>query len=108
MNFVFSHVLLSSSFIGMTLLRMAVGGVILIATRAISKPIIFYLSCFLVNAKPQEIKAQKHEIQNKKKLIVELATKFFVYFSVGFNILFVAPIVFRVIGCERATFHTEV
>ena len=82
----------------MTLLRMAVGGVILIATRAISKPIIFYLSCFLVNAKPQEIKAQKHEIQNKKKLIVELATKFFVYFSVGFNILFVAPILFCVIN----------
>ena len=30
------------------------------------------------------------------------------YFAVGFNILFVAPIVFRVMGCERATFHTEV
>ena len=52
--------------------------------------------------------SQKHEIQNKKKLYVELATKFFVYFAVGFNILFVAPIVFRVMGCERATFHTEV
>jgi len=93
---------------GETLLRMAVGGVILIATRAMSKPLIFYLSCFLVNANPQEIKSQKHEVQNKKKLYVELATKFFVYFAVGFNILFVAPIVFRVMGCERATFHTEV
>ena len=96
------------TFLGETLLRMAVGGVILIATRAMAKPMIFYLSCFLVSAKPQEIKAQKHEIENKKKLFVEISTKFFVYFAVGFNILFVAPIAFRVIGCERATFHTEV
>jgi hypothetical protein len=87
---------------------MMVGAVVIIATRAMSKPIVYYTTSFLVNADPQKLKAQKHEITNRKKLIVELATKFFTYLAVGFNCNFTVPIVFRVIGCERATYHTEV
>ena len=93
---------------GESLLRMAVGAVVIIATRAIAKPVVFYTSCALVNANPTLLNAQKHDIANKKKLIVDLATKFFVYFAVGFNCLFTVPSVFRAIGCERSTFHTEV
>ena len=93
---------------GETLLRMIVGGVIIVATRAICKSVVFYTSCFVINAKPEVIRAQNFDIDNKQKLFVELCTKFLVYFAVGFNCLFVVPIVFRVIGCERATFHTEV
>ena len=93
---------------GETLLRMAVGGVVIIATRAIAKPLVFYGTSFLINANPRELQAQSHDISNKKKLIAELATKFFAYLAVGFNCNFTAPIVFRVIGCERGTFHTEV
>ena len=70
--------------------------------------IAFYTSCFIVNATPANIRAQNYDIANKKKLFVEISNKFFVYFAVGFNCLFVVPIVFRAIGCERSTFHTEV
>ena len=87
---------------------MAVGAVVIIATRAIAKPLVYYTSCLLVKVSPSALHAQKHDIRNKKKLIVELATKFFVYFAVGFNCLFTVPSVFRAIGCERSTFHTEV
>lgn len=93
---------------GETLLRMAVGGVVVIATRAIAKSVVFYTSCFVVGARPRDIKNQKFDIGNKQKLFVELSTKFFGYMAVGFNILFMVPLVFNVIGCERATFHTEV
>ena len=91
-----------------TILRMAIGGVVIIATRAIAKPLTFYTSAFLMNANPIELKAQEPNVKNKKKVFAELMTKFFTYFAVGVSCTFMVPVVFRVIGCERATFHTEV
>ena len=91
-----------------TILRMAIGGVVIIATRAIAKPLVFYTSAYIVNGNPAELKLQKPTVENKKKLITELRTKFFSYLAVGFSCTFIVPIVFRVISCERATFHTEV
>ena len=91
-----------------TILRMAIGGVVINATRAIAKPLVFYTSAFIVNANPSELKLQKPTVENKKKLVTELTTKFFAYLAVGFSCTFIVPIVFRVISCERATFHTEV
>ena len=93
---------------GQTLLRMILGAVVLIATRAIAKPIVHYVTSWLIGANPEELKRVKPDINNKPKLITELSTKFFVYLAVGFNCLFTVPVVFRAIGCERATFHTEV
>ena len=93
---------------GQTLLRMILGAVVLIATRAIAKPIVHYVTSYLIGADPEEMKRVKPDINNKPKLITELSTKFFVYLAVGFNCIFTAPVVFRAIGCERATFHTEV
>ena len=93
---------------GQTLLRMALGAVVLIATRAIAKPIVHYATSFLIGADPEEMKRVKPDINNKPKLITEISTKFFVYLAVGFNCLFTVPVVFRAVGCERATFHTEV
>merc|ERR1711860_408643 len=81
---------------------------VLIGTRAIAKPIVHYATSFLIGADPEEMKRVKPDINNKPKLITEISTKFFVYLAVGFNCLFTVPVVFRAVGCERATFHTEV
>ena len=51
---------------------------------------------------------QSHDVSNRNKLIAELSYKFVTYIIIGINVLFLAPYVFRTIGCERATFHTEV
>jgi sphingosine-1-phosphate phosphatase 1 len=51
---------------------------------------------------------QSHDVSNRNKLIAELSYKFVTYIIIGINVLFLAPLVFRAIGCERATFHTEV
>ena len=80
-----------------TFFRLVLGAVILIATRAIAKPIVFYSSCLLAGEEPKRIRKQAHDIRNTAKIRIELATKFLSYLAVGFNTMFVVPIVFQVI-----------
>lgn len=56
----------------------------------------------------KKLQDQTYDISNRNKLIAELSYKFVTYIIIGINVLFIAPYVFRTIGCERATFHTEV
>lgn len=108
-----------------TVLRLAVGAVILIATRwvnlavlmmdsaieklhtacllscahrrAIAKPLTFLTACLVMGEKnPQKLKKQPNDIRNANKIRAELATKFFTYLCMGFNSMFVAPVVFQV------------
>jgi sphingosine-1-phosphate phosphatase 1 len=58
--------------------------------------------------KMKKLQDQTYDISNRNKLIAELSYKFVTYIIIGINVLFIAPYVFRTIGCERATFHTEV
>ena len=92
---------------GYTLLRMIVGGVIMIATRAIFKPITYALFCRVAGADRHILKNQPTTIENKTKIRVNLSYKLFTYTAIGFNMVVTAPIVFRVIGCERSTYYTE-
>ena len=92
---------------GHTLLRMAVGGVIMIATRAVFKPVTYFMVCHAIGADRNMLKNQRNQIENKTKIKVNLAYKLITYTAMGFNMVVMAPIVFRVIGCERSTFYTE-
>ena len=86
---------------------MVIGGVIMIATRAVFKPLTYFLVCHLVGADRKLLKDQPNRIENKTKIRVNLAYKLITYTAMGFNMVVAAPIVFRVIGCERSTFYTE-
>ena len=92
---------------GQTLLRMIVGGVIMVAARAIFKPITYALFCRVAGTDRHLLKTQPTTIENKTKIRVNLAYKLFTYTAIGFNMVVTAPIVFRVIGCERSTYYTE-
>ena len=72
------------------------------------KPFTYFIACCLLGENMTKLQRQKHDVANKNKLIAELSYKFVTYVIIGINVLFVAPFVFRTIGCERATFHTEV
>ena len=70
----------------------------------------------------ETLKMQEHDIRNKKKLAVELVCKvsrrvtwlsppdpllqLLTYTAIGFNCCFLAPGVFRALGCERPAFYT--
>ena len=77
-------------------------------SRAVFKPFTYFIACCLLGENMTKLQRQKHDVANKNKLIAELSYKFVTYVIIGINVLFVAPFVFRTIGCERATFHTEV
>ena len=92
---------------GLILLRMVIGGVIMIATRAVFKPISYFIVCKIFGADRKLLKSQPNRIENKTKIKVNLAYKLVTYTAIGFNMVVTAPIVFRVIGCERPTYYTE-
>jgi sphingosine-1-phosphate phosphatase 1 len=93
---------------GHTILRMVVGAVVLVATRAIFKPLSYFIACRVMGEDMAKLKAQTADISNKHKICAELTYKFCTYVAIGYNTMFLVPIVFRVMGIERSTFYTEV
>ena len=79
----------------------------MIATRAVFKPITYFLACHAFGADRKVLKTLPNRIENKTKIKVNLSYKLMTYIALGFNMVVTAPIVFRVIGCERSTFYTE-
>jgi len=93
---------------GVTLLRLIIGGVVCLGTRAVFKPISYLTACHLLKVDMRELNSQPNSTNNKKKLIAELFYKFVTYVAIGFNVCWVAPVAFRVLGCERPSFYTEI
>ena len=54
------------------------------------------------------LRQESVDVNNKPKLVAELTTKLVTYVAIGIVVMYLAPLAFRTIGCERATFHTEV
>lgn len=75
-------------------------------TRAAGKPVFYTSACFLLGVDRAELDTQSLD-NNKKRLAVELSYKFLTYIGIGFNVVFVASLLFLLVGCERATFFTE-
>ncbi len=68
-----------------------------VSIRAVAKPTTFLTACLVMGEKnPAKLKKQPNDIRNTNKIRAELATKFFTYLCMGFNSMFVAPVVFQV------------
>jgi len=92
---------------GLTLVRVIIGGGIGVATRAVFKPTSYFTVCTILQCDGETLKLQDHHIRNKEKLAAELFCKLLTYTAIGFNVCFLAPGVFRALGCERPAFYTE-
>jgi len=92
---------------GLTIVRVVIGGIVGVATRAIFKPTSYLTVCTILQCDGETLKMQKHDIKNKKKLTVDLVCKLLTYTAIGFNVCFLAPALFRALGCERPAFYTE-
>lgn len=95
------------SVLGLTLLRLAIGAIIVVSTKAVFKPLSYLTACYLLKTDKATIQRQEHSVNNRKKLAVELFYKFVTYVGVGFTTCFIAPFAFRFLGCERPSFYTE-
>ncbi len=82
-------------------LRLVLGVVILFATRAVFKTLMYSLVCAILGV-------NKADVKGKQRLSVELPCKFVTYTFIAFNAVYVAPQVFRYLGIERPTFFTEI
>ncbi|ELT88124.1 hypothetical protein CAPTEDRAFT_35049, partial [Capitella teleta] len=81
----------SFEWLGQMGLRLAIGVVILISTRAVMKLLSFNLLCYLMGY-------DKTDRTVLQRLIVELPYKYFTYFTIAFNCVYLAPQVFRFLG----------
>ncbi|KAM3594443.1 uncharacterized protein V6R79_008016 [Siganus canaliculatus] len=80
---------LGAGLVGVALLRFLLGMLVLVATRALMKAVTIPLACRAVGVPHGDVrKARQH-------MGVELPYRYVVYGTVGFNVLFLVPLLFR-------------
>lgn len=93
---------------GQVLARSSIGLSSVLATRAIFKSLSYATVCALLRINQQDVTMRRANVSQRQFVIVELSYKFMTYAAVGFDIIYTAPLVFRLIGIERPEFYTEV
>lgn len=90
------------NWLGQVVMRLCLGVVILVATRALMKATVYNVACYLSGVNRNNYK------RTTQMLSVELPYKFVTYLVIAFNTVWLAPQVFHFIGIERETFFTEI
>lgn len=80
---------LSLGLVAMTLLRVVLGVLVLVATRAVMKAIAIPLVCRVSGVPSGDVRKARQHME------VELPYRYIVYGAVGFNVLFLVPLLFR-------------
>jgi len=88
-------------------LRVVIGGLVAGLTRAVAKPLTYQLACVLLDTDKETLSRQEYHIDNKQKLAADLFYKFLTWMAVCFTVVFLSPLVFRLAGCDRQGFYTE-
>ncbi|KAK2826786.1 hypothetical protein Q5P01_021000 [Channa striata] len=80
---------LSVGLVGMALLRLVLGVLVLVATRALMKAVTIPLVCRVFGVPSGDVRKARQHME------VELPYRYIVYGAVGFNVLFLVPLLFR-------------
>lgn len=97
--------LLLQFFLGLS--RVVLGLFCIGCLRALVKPVSFQIGCLLLQTDKQTLLKQEFHLKNKKKLVVDLFCKFVTFSAIGFGITFVSPLLFKLVGCDRPSYWTE-
>jgi len=92
---------------GLMLLRVIIGGLIAVLTRAVAKPLTYQVACYLLKTNKATLLKQEYHISNKKKLAADLFYKFLTWLTVCFTVVFLSPLVFTLLGCHRVGAYSE-
>ncbi|XP_056152349.1 sphingosine-1-phosphate phosphatase 1 [Lampris incognitus] len=84
----FSMPSLSIGLVGMAMLRLCLGVLVLVATRALMKAVTIPLVCLLSGVPSGDVRKARQHME------VELPYRYIVYGTVGFNVLFLVPLLF--------------
>uniref|UniRef100_A0A1A7XKT7 Sphingosine-1-phosphate phosphatase 1 n=1 Tax=Iconisemion striatum TaxID=60296 RepID=A0A1A7XKT7_9TELE len=84
----FTMPVLSASLVGVALLRLVLGVLVLVATRALMKLLTIPLVCWVSGVPSGDTRKARQHME------VELPYRYLVYGTVGFNVLFLVPLLF--------------
>ncbi|XP_058801363.1 sphingosine-1-phosphate phosphatase 1-like isoform X2 [Phymastichus coffea] len=97
----------SYSILGLVILRTILGYCCILGTKAVGKSLSYATMCGILQVNSKELIQSQDSLDNKNKILVDLIYKYITYFTIGFNITYLLPNVFTVLGIERPTFYTE-
>lgn len=98
----------SLSMLGFLVLRTIIGFVCVLFTRQIFKNVTYNFLCTLLKENVQNLRKSENTWQNKHKTVVELSCKYVYCAMIGFNTLYLLPLLFKLLKIERPTFYTEI
>lgn len=75
--------------------------------RGICKSLTYKTMCAILRVNSKELIKSENSLTNKNKILVDLVYKYITYFVVGFNIAYLMPRIFTMIGIGRLTFYSE-
>lgn len=94
--------------LGSTLLRTILGFCVVIATKALFKPLSYATMCAILKINAKELLKSENSLENKNKVLVDLVYKYITCFAIGINAVYFLPNIFSIMGIERPTFYTEI
>lgn len=93
--------------LGLIVLRIILGFISVMTTKAISKSLIYATMCAILKVNSKELIKSEHSSENKNKVLVDLVYKYIMPFICGFNIVYLLPNLFTIVGIDRPTYYTE-
>ncbi|XP_027134526.1 sphingosine-1-phosphate phosphatase 1 isoform X2 [Larimichthys crocea] len=91
----FTFPTLSTGLVGVAMLRFVLGVLALVATRALMKAITIPLVCWVFGVPSGDVRKARQHME------VELPYRYIVYGTVGFNVLFLVPLLFSYMQLSR-------
>lgn len=89
------------------LLRIVVGFLVFLVTRAIGKPLVQSAACFIMQKDPKKVFEQERDVENRERLAAELTHKFVTYMACGFNTILLVPAILWQLGVGRIGCWTD-
>jgi len=88
-------------------LRIAIGFLVFLVTRALGKPLVYSAACKVLKRDPAKLQAQERDVTNRDKLLAELTHKYLTYLACGFNAILVVPAILWLLGVGRLGCWTD-
>lgn len=93
--------------LALIIFRTIFGFCCVIFLRGVCKSLSYSAMCAILRINSKDLIKSENSLKNKNKVIVDLFYKYVTYFMVGFNIAYLMPKIFSIIGIGRNTFYNE-